>query len=100
MECILGSMFDRFSIDFGRQVGTQNRPKREKNRCQNGSKIQSLFEGLLERDFFGQEARQEAEAWSQVGSVAESAGRGENYGGAHKTKFEGHLKRTLHNDFI
>ena len=93
MECILGSIFDRFLVDFGKQVGTQNRPKRDKNRCQNGSKIQSFFEGLLERDFFGQEARQEAEAWSQVGSDAESAGRGEDYGGVHKAKFQGHLIR-------
>ena len=100
MECILGSILDRFLVDFGRQVGTQNRPKRDKNRCQNGSKIQSFFEGLLERDFFGQEARQEAEGRTQVGSDAESAGRGEDYGGVHKTKFEGHLIRTLHKDWI
>ena len=77
MECILGSIFDRFLIDFGTQVGTQNRPKK-----------------------VGQEARQEAEVWSQVGSDAESAGRGEDYGGVHKTKFEGHLIRTLHKDWI
>ena len=82
MECILGSIFDRILVDFGTQVGTQTRPKRVKNRCQNGNKIQSFFEGLLERDFFGQEARQEAEGWSQVGSDAENAGRGEDYGGA------------------
>ena len=100
MECILGSIFDRFLIDFGILVGTQNRPKRDKNRCQNGSKIQSFFEGLLERDFFGQEARQEAEAWSQVGSDAESAGRGEDYGGVHKAKFHGYVIRTLHKDLI
>ena len=100
MECILGSIFDRFLVDFGTQVGTQNRPKRDKNRCQNGNKIQSFFEGLLERDFFGQEARQEAEGRTQVGSDAESAGRGEDYGGVQKTKFEGHLIRTLHKDWI
>ena len=32
-------IFDRFLIDFGTKVGTQNRPKRDKNRGQNGSKI-------------------------------------------------------------
>ena len=57
-------------------------------------------EDVLERDFFGQEARQEAEVCTQVGSDAESAGRGEDYGGVHKTKFEGHLIRTLHKDWI
>ena len=100
MECILGSIFDRFSVDFGTQVGTQNRSKRDKNRCQNGSKIQSFFEGLLERNLFDQEARQEAEGWSQEGSDAESACRGEDYGGVQKTKFHGHLIRTLHKDWI
>ena len=50
--------------------------------------------------FLGQEARQEAEGWSQVGSDAESAGRGEDYGGAHKAKFEGDLIRTLHKNLI
>ena len=53
IECILGSILDRFLIDFGIQVGTQNRPKRDKNRGRNGIKIWSFFEGLLERDFFG-----------------------------------------------
>ena len=97
MERILGSMFGRFWNPSWDAKSTQ---EGQTNRCQNGSKIQSFFEGLLERDFFGQEARQEAETWSQVGSDAESAGRGEDYGRVQKAKLQGDLIRTLHKDLI
>ena len=36
----------------------------------------------------------------KVRSDAESAGRGEDYGGVHKTKFQGDLIRTLHKNLI
>ena len=60
MACILKSIFHRFLIDFGTQVGSQNRPKSVKNRSQHGAKIWSFFEGLLERYFFSQEAPKRA----------------------------------------
>jgi len=43
-----------------------------------------LLEGLLERDFFGQEARKEAEGWSKMVATAEGDGAGEDYGGVWK----------------
>ena len=49
---------------------------------------------------FSAKRRQEAEVCTQVGSDAESAGRGEDYGGVHKAKFQGDLIRTLHKDWI
>ena len=39
---------------------------------------------MLEPDFFGQEARQEAEAWSKMSAAAEADGAGEDYGGVGK----------------
>ena len=42
------------------------------------------MEGLLERDVLGQEARKEAEAWSNMVATAEGDGAGEDYGGVWK----------------
>ena len=44
--------FDRFLIDLGPILGLQNRTKTLKKRCWNDIKIGSVFEDLLERDFF------------------------------------------------
>ena len=38
----------------------------------------------MEPGFFGQEARQEAEAWSKMNAAAEADGAGEDYGGVGK----------------
>ena len=45
--------FDPFLIDLGAILAFQNGAKTLKNRCWKGFKIWLVFEGLLERDFFG-----------------------------------------------
>ena len=39
---------------------------------------------MLEPDFFGQEARQEAEGCTKMSAAAEADGAGEDYGGVWK----------------
>ena len=45
--------FYRFLVDLGGILALQNGAKTLQNRCWKGIKIWSVFEGLLERDFFG-----------------------------------------------
>ena len=47
-------------------------------------KIRSFFEGLLERDFFGQEAAKTRRGCTQEGRTAKGDGAGEDYGGVWK----------------